>query len=597
MRGVLGRPVRRAGRRIRDDLGSDPYLPYILLLAAFLASFWIWHRLPNFATRDERWRVVDPIEAAAYLSEERSLDSLREGVNAWRNYGATFYVAAFALVPVAVAVLATDQVGPFLDMGKHRFAWDNDVWYWEHWLRTPGWIWAASVLPFRLVNAALVVGSVYVIYRIGTTMRDRAAGRLAALLLTLTWGLLVLAHEAGEDVPAMFFTLLSFYFALRYVEDGRAREFYWGCVAGAVGIGMKLSAGVSVIVLAVAFFLRAKREGGRVTHRYVRPVFLLAAAAIGLVVVWVGYPTVLVEFDPGALFDRISRGTSEKSSPHGWRVKPSWWWILRGYLHGLGLPLFVAAVAGTLGGLTLLRERSRAADGVRLALIGAASLLALTSTWSYVRMHHLLLTFPLLVLLATTSLVRVRDRWPAAGRVLVAVLLLTSGAYAVGGDLAYASQPRDQATQWLADRATPNTTVETYVGDPQEAAVPHHVDVSHAGPSRRLEERCPEYIVLSYHRELLALAPDSWGKSARRVGNPGSERYYRDLLAGDTYPYEVAKRFGRRPRFLDGEERRSTWREMLHVGVRPRTIQYGDPQDMGVDQYTIVLRRTGECEG
>jgi hypothetical protein len=591
MRGVLGRPVRAAGRRIRDDLRADPYLPYILLLSAFLAYFWIWHRLPNFATRDERWRVVDPIEAAATLSEEWSVDSLREGVTFWRSYGATFYVAALALVPVAVVVIATDQVGPFLDMGRH---WPDGAFFWEHWLRTPGWMWTASILPFRLVNATLAVASVYVMYRIGTTMRDRAAGRLAALLLTVTWGVLVLAHEAGEDLPAMFLTLLAFYFALRYVETGRTRTYYWGCVAGALGIGMKLSAGVSVIVLGAAFFIRAKREHGRTHHRYVRPLFLLGGAAIGVGVIWIGYPSVLIEGDPEALFDRISRGSSGKDSPHGWRVRPSWWWILRGYLHGLGLPLFVAAVGSALGSLTLLWERSPAADGVRLALIGVGSLLALTAPWSYVRMHHLLLTFPLVVVLVTVTLLRVRDRRPTLGRALMALLLITSGVYAVGGDLAYASQPRDQATDWLDDRATPNTTIETYLGDPQEASVPRNVDISR-GPRGTVNLRCPDYVVLSYHGEILALAPEEWGKSARRVGNPRTKQFYQDLLAEDTYDYEVAKRFGRQPRFLRGLEQRSTLEEMLHVGLRPRTHQYGDPQDFGVDQYTVVLRATDDC--
>ncbi|MFB6227540.1 MAG: ArnT family glycosyltransferase [Halobacteriales archaeon] len=594
MRGALGRPVRAAGRRIREDLRADPYLLYILLLATVLAYFWIWHRLPNFATRDERWRVVDPVETAAYLGEELSLDSLRQSFTGWRNYGATFYVAAFALVPVAVAVLATDQVGSFLDMGRHRFVWDNDVWYWEQWRRTPGWIWTASVLPVRLVNASLAVASVYVMYRIGTTMRDRAAGRLAALLLTVTWGVLVLAHEAGEDLPAMFFTLLAFYFALRYVESGRTRTYYWGCVAGALGIGMKLSAGVSVIVLGVAFFIRAKREHERIHHRYVRPLFLLGGVGIGVGVIWISYPSVLVEFDPQALSDRISRGSRGKDSPHGWRVKPSWWWILRGYLHGLGLPLFVAGVASSLGSLTLLRERSPAADGVRLAAVGIGSLLALVSPWAYVRMHHLLLSFPFVIVLVTAVLFRIRDRRPPLGRALMAVLLITSGVYAIGGDLAYASQPRDQATQFIADRATPNTTVETYLGDPQEAAVPHDIDISR-GPRGTIDRRCPDYIVLSYHEEIVALAPDSWSKRARTVGNERTEQFYRDLLAEDTYPYEVAKRFGRQPRFLEGMDRRSTWRELLHVGLRPRTHQYGDPQDFGEDQYTVVLRATDDC--
>jgi hypothetical protein len=204
--------LRRAKRQVADDLRADPYLAYILLAALLLASFWVWHRLPNFATRDERWRVVDPVEVlAAYLDDPR-LGSISEGVAYWRTYGAAMYLSAVALVPVFVVVLATDSLPVFADMGRHM-----STGFWDHWLRTPGWIWTWSVLPVRLANVAMAVGSVYVTYRIGTTMRDRATGRIAASLLTVTWGFLVLAHEGGADVPALFFLLLSLYFAIRYV--------------------------------------------------------------------------------------------------------------------------------------------------------------------------------------------------------------------------------------------------------------------------------------------------------------------------------------------------------------------------------------------
>jgi len=599
--------LRAAGNRVRDDLRADPYLVYILLLAAVLAAFWIWHRLPNFATRDERWRVVDPVEAFAALREEVSYGSLRDGVTYWRSYGATFYLVALALVPVLVAVLWTGQVEGFAEMGRH-----NSKNFWEHWLGTPAWIWSASVLAVRLVNVVLAVGCVYLVYRIGAAMRDRATGRLAALLLTLTWGLLVLAHEAGEDVPALFAFLLSFYLAFAYLQSGETRVFYWGCLAGGAASALKLSAGVSALVLGLAFFLRARRQPGSWREHVWRPRFLLVGVGIGLATILLGYPSFVVG-DPANVGGRISRGVANKGEPHGWRVQPSWWWILRGYLHGLGLPLAVASLGGVLATVPRLRERSRTADGLVLALFVTGFYLLVFSRWSYVRTHHLLVTFPMLAVVVATAAERLREHRPQVGRVAVALLLVTSGAYAVGGDLAYASQPRDQTAAWIADRAGPNTTVETYVRDPQEAGVPHDVTVYYPwdrdmrvrGVVRKpgihewtlaVEERCPDYIVLNYHKELLYLASDDWGKRAERLSDAELEGYFSDLLANETYPYTVAKRFGRAPRFLDGKGRRTTWQAMLHVGLRPRTIQYGDPQDMGVDQYSVVVERTGECQ-
>ncbi len=602
---TVGADLAGARRQVVDDVRTDPYLLYILLAVAVLAAFWAWHRLPNFATRDERWRVVDPVEAFAAVAETRSYESLREGVTYWRSYGGTFYVAALAIVPVLVAVVLTGDVDRFAAMGRHQTRS-----FWNHWFETPGSIWAASVLAVRLVNVALTVGCVYLVYRLGTTVRDRATGRLAALVLTVTWGLLVLAHEAGEDVPALFAFLLSFLLAVRYLETGADRTFYWGCLAGGAGATLKLSAGVSALVLGAAFVLRAGHESDRREH-ILQPRFLAVGVGIGTAAILFGYPSLLVG-DPADVGGRLARGVANKGDPHGWRVQPSWWWILRGYLHGLGLPLSVAAVASVLAVAPTLRERSKASDALVLALFAVAVYLLVFSGWAYVRMHHLLVTFPLLAVVVAVVSERLREYSSELGLVAVAVLLVTSGVYAVGGDLAYASQPRDQTAAFIADRAGPNTTVETYVRDPQEVGVPHGVTVYHPFDRRlevenrtrkpgihewtlAVEERCPDYVVLNYHKSLLYLAPDDWGNRAAQLSDAQLERYFRDLLANETYPYTVVERVGRRPRFLDGKERRPTRHALVRTGLRPRTIQYGDPQDFGVDQYSVILERTGDC--
>lgn len=606
VRRAVGNALQDARSQVRADLASDPYLPYLLGLATVLTAFWVWHRLPNFATRDERWRVVDPVEALAQLAEELSYESLREGVTYWRSYGTTFYVSAVVLVPVLAVVVALGRFEAFTAMGRHQ-----GLSFWAHWLATPGWIWTASVLPVRLATVAFAVGSVYLVYRIGTQVRDRATGRLAGLLFTLTWGFLVLSHEAGEDVPALFFFLLAFSLALAYVEAPTRRRFYGAALAGGVGAGMKLSAGLSAVVIGAAFVERVRREADSFLSGLVRPRLLVTGAGLGTAMILLGYPSVVVG-DPAELGGRLLRTASSKTSPHGWRVEPSWWWIVRGYLHGLGLPLAVGAVAGVAASLTTLRERSVGAAGLRLALVATAVTLVVYSRWSYVRTHHLLLTFPLLVVVVAVMAMRLRDRRPRLARGLVALLLVTSGVYAVGGDLAYASQPRDRSAAYIADHAGPNATVETYVYDPQEAGVPRSVSISH--PTNRtmtvdgvtyspglqqwtlaMPERCPDYIVLNYHQSLLYLAPPSWSARAASLSDRDLRTYYADLLAEETYPYEVARRFGRRPRFLDGQPRRPRWRGLLRVGVRPRTMQYGDPQDFGVDQYTVVLERTGDC--
>src|SRR5699024_5872515 len=125
------------------------------------------------------------------------------------------------------------------------------------------------------------IGCVYLTYRLGRAMRDRTTGRLAAVLLSLTWGFLIMAHEVSEDIPALFFLLLVFYLALRYIETGDKAVYLAGCIAGGIAIAFKLTAGTSVILLGLAYVLRARRPGVNPRDALLQPRLLVMAIACG----------------------------------------------------------------------------------------------------------------------------------------------------------------------------------------------------------------------------------------------------------------------------------------------------------------------------
>jgi hypothetical protein len=596
----------RAKQQVIDDLKADPYLPYILVLAAVFAMFWFWHRIPNFATRDERWRINNVMVAVGFYVENPTLDSFLRGIAWGRPYGAVFYLYAIALIPVFVAAYITGQLDVFTALPKHQA-----ISLWAHWQRLPEWIWTWSILLTRLANIMLSVGCVYVTYRIGTEMRDRSTGRLAAVLMTFTWGFLIMTHEVGPAIPMLFFWLLVIYFSLHYSQTGDRATFLAGCVCGGVAIAFKLTAGVSVFLLGIAYLLYGRNADTEWRTALVRPGLIVIGAILGAVVIIVGYPSV---FSGGIdrLTDRILRG-STRTQPHNWRAEPSWWWILRGYLNGLGLPLFIAVLGGVVGSIPQLRERSPAADGIVLSIAGIVPFILVYARWSYVRTHHLLPTFPLLILILVVTLRHLDDHRRTLARPLIAVLLVTSGLYAGIGVLGYATQPQDEATEWLQMDASENTTIETYIADPQESAVPHEMTVIHPNygrmtvtgqPANRqaytdwiraMPQRCPTYIELTTYNSLLYLAPDYRNRRTEALSAPHLTDYYSDLLAEDTYPYTVVAMFGPRPQFLDREPQHTWLPELLRVGVFPRTVQYGDPQDFGISEYTVILKRTGRC--
>jgi hypothetical protein len=259
----------------------------------------------------------------------------------------------------------------------------------------------------------------------------------------------------------------------------------------------------------------------------------------------------------------------------------------------MSLPLFLASVAGVAAaGVRVARREAR--DGTVLVLAGLLLWVGLFSGWHDFRVHHLLPTFPLLALLLAPALLRFRDRRPKVARPLVALLLVTSGAYAAVGTAGYAAMPRDQAVGWLDENADRSDTVEVYRRDLQDTAVPHWMDVNHVygrdGPGEDVDP-CPEYIQLGY-RDLLYLNRDTYYRN-------GPERfsYFRRLLAGETN-YEVVAEFGTRPPgFVPRRATPGSLSDLFRYGVVPQTDQYADEQELAANQYTAILERTRACDG
>ena len=591
-------PVGRARQRVAADLRSDPYLPYLLALALVLTGFRFWHLLPNFATRDEMSRLLDPMAAFGAVLADPGVESLRAGVEWGRvPFGATFYLFGLALLPAVVIAALVGALDAFLAFRNP----DPEFGYWAVWHGTPEWIWTTTLAFVRLFNVLFAVGAVYLTYRIGVELRDRATGRLAALVVMVTFGFLTIAHEGGEDMPALFFTLLALHSLLGYLRTGEARRFLAASAAGGVAVAFKLTAAPVVGLVALAYLLRGTTAADP-RAALLRPRLVAGGAALGLAAIVLGFPTLLVG-GVDLFLERVFEGSVSRTNHPTGPDAPIWWWFLRGYFQAFGLPLFVGVVAGALASVAeaagAVARRGRLQSTVRrpaaVALVAAtvAGYVLMFSTWHDFRVHHLLPTFPLLAALLALALVRLRARAPELGRVAIALLLVSGGVYAGAGDLGYASQPRDEATAWLASEAGDDATVEVYRRHMQDAAIPHGMDVNHAfgreGDDETLEP-CPEYVELGY-RDLLYLKEGTYYRNGR-----AQAEYLRGLLNGE-YGYEIAAEFGPRPPgFVPDRPTPGSLADLAAVGIDPFTDQYADEQELRQNQYTVILERTGDCD-
>jgi len=565
LRTVLAGVTRSIGR----DFRVDPLLRYILCFGGLIFAVGIWIRIPNFAGPDEYSRLIQPMKVAGRFVAAPGLDSLQAAVTDGRALGATVYVYAAVLAPIFLAILVTGQLGQFVRLGGISSRWTL-------WHEAPAWFWTSATLLGRAVSVLLAVGCLYLLYRLGVRLQNRQTGRIAALGLAVTFGMVESTRLVNEDIPMLFFLLLTLLLCLHYVESGAGRTFLLACFTAGLAVAFKLTGGSAVVAVGVAYVLRARRtEAPRAA--LVQPKFLLGGLVVSLVTITVGFPSVLFG-GPGELLTRITHTSGQKTTLPGGVTAGIEFWLLRGYLSAFGLPLAVGVVAGAaLTASRLLDRRDDVGDLVLLVATPVVVTLTVFSQWQYVRVHHLLPTLPLLVLLAALGIGQL-DRTHRGIRVALAVLFVTSAVFTAVGTYQMATDPRDQATDWLETNTDRGDTVEVYENSIADVGAVHGRPLQHYSYQEenatynsslvldeqaytewmvRMPERRPEYIQLT-GEELRYITPGH----PDREQFPERAAYVNGLLQGK-YNYTVVAQFGER-----GIDRTLSER-LLRAGVQP----------------------------
>lgn len=561
---------KRSIGTLRRDIGEDPLLKYILVLAVVCFGFGIWIRVPNFMAPDEYSRLIQPMKIAGRFVAEPGLESLQRAATDGRALGATMYLYALVLVPVFIFILLTGNLGQFVSLGGIQSRW-------ALWQAAPSWFWTGAVLLGRAVVVLLAVVAVYLVYRLGVRIRNRWTGRAAAVGLTLSFGFVQSTRTINEDVPMIVLLLLTLLLCLRYLDSGARRTFLLACFTAGLAVAFKLTGGSAVLVVGASYLLRA-RTAENPRAALVDPTTLGAGLLVGAATIYVGFPSVLLG-GPGELLTRVTFSSGEKTAGPGGLASGIEFYLLRGYLGSFGLPLLLGVLVGvgaTLRGL--LPDTDESENAVALVMVPVVVTLLVFVNWQYVRIHHLLPTLPPLLLLGALGLDRLRNRWTSGVRVAVAVLLVTSLLFTAVGNLQATSDPRDGATEWLRTNTDENATVEVYEDSIADVAAVHGREIQHFDYQEEnatyegdlvlneraytnwmvgMPERRPDYIQLT-GAELQYTTP----------GHPDAEQYprrgkYVQGLLDGAYNYTVVAQFGRQ------QTRQSPSEELLGAGVEP----------------------------
>jgi hypothetical protein len=271
--------------------------------------------------------------------------------------------------------------------------------------------------------------------------------------------------------------------------------------------------------------------------------------------------------------------TGQKTTPSIGIVAGIKFWMLHGYLSAFGLPLFIGTFVGIIVTCWNLFRQTEGFDE-RAVLAGTPVVVTLIvfSQWQYVRIHHLLPTLPLLLLLATLGIRQLHTKWGSGFQIALAVLFVTSLIYTGAGDIALATDPRDEATDWLQKNAADDKTVEVYENSIADVAAVHDSPVQHyAFPEENatyndslvlderqytewmigMPQRTPQYIQLTSQE--LRYVTEGHPDAARY---PSRQAYIRGLLNGK-YNYTVVAKFGSQ------QTNRSLGERLLRAGIEP----------------------------
>ncbi len=150
--------------------------------------------------------------------------------------------------------------GVYIGMGKFIFSLGK-AGVWEHirpvaWPFILGGIWKLGlpvVLFGRIVEFLMYLSSVFLIYLIGRKVYSKPAGLIAAALLASSAILFHLVFHLYTEIPAMFFTLLSYFLFLR-------KNYFFAGLSIAAAFLTKFPAAIFGVILFFALIFKKQKQ-------------------------------------------------------------------------------------------------------------------------------------------------------------------------------------------------------------------------------------------------------------------------------------------------------------------------------------------------
>lgn len=136
----------------------------------------------------------------------------------------------------------------------------------------------------RITTALFGTATVFLTYRIGERIYEKRLALLAACFLAFTYAAVNGAHDVKADIPAAFFTLLSFFYICQILETGSRWSYSLAGLFAGLGVATKYSPIILLFPFFVAhvIYLRSKRP-------FPWRSMINGNLLLGFLLLWVGF--------------------------------------------------------------------------------------------------------------------------------------------------------------------------------------------------------------------------------------------------------------------------------------------------------------------
>ena len=523
---------------------------------------------------DERFLVM----LISQLSWPQSLgayfDSASSPLNPYNAPGVTFYV--YGNLPVFLGKAFTDLTAPLTHFG----------------LASPG----------RILSTLADVGVLLTVFFLARRLFDERTAWLATSLYGFMVLPIQLSHFFTVDPFLCLFLTLALARSVDLVRGGgvvsaAAMGGWWGCA-----LASKLNALSFAAVVVAASWIVLRQRGWR-NALAVAALGLASAAAVFRILNPYAFDGIL-SLDPRFL--NAFRILADTHKVDAW-FPPSFQWIGRTpliyplqnlALFGVGLPVFMAAVAGTA--MAANRSWKQRDPALALVLLALVSLLASVAVAHVQTMRYLLPAYPLLAILAAYALLTPwRGQAPSLWRALPAVAVVAATlCWALAFTAIYrAPLTRVAASKWIHEHLPAGAVIGVEHWDD---ALPLRIPGLDADKFERVElepvapetpEKREKLLQQLGKIDYLVIASERGYASVARLPQsfPVAIRHYEMLFDG-TAGFRLVADFTSYPRIGNWVIRDDFSEEAFRVYDHPRVLVYEKSPDFSLENLATELR-------